>query len=103
VAPTPPTPPPPAAEEPLTPAAGGDGHTVRAPSVGIFWRAPEPGAQPFVEVGDVVEVGQTLCIVEVMKLMQHVSADVAGTVVAIHRQNGDQVEFDTPLIGIEPV
>lgn len=88
---------------PPPPAAGApDGHVVGAPSVGVFWRAPEPGAAPFVEVGDTVEVGQTLCIVEVMKLMQHVAADVGGTITTIHLENSDNVEFGTPLFSIDP-
>ncbi|HVX32216.1 MAG TPA: biotin/lipoyl-containing protein, partial [Solirubrobacterales bacterium] len=78
------------------------GHVVASPSVGVFWRSPEPGATPFVDVGQAVEVGQTLCIVEVMKLMQHVVADVAGTIAAIHVENGDNVEFGTPLFSIDP-
>ena len=73
-----------------------------APSVGVFWRAPEPGAAPFVEVGDRVTVGQELCIVEVMKLMHRVPAATAGTVTAIHVGNGDAVEFGTVLFSIEP-
>jgi acetyl-CoA carboxylase biotin carboxyl carrier protein len=100
-----PAPPPPAAvaaASPAPPAAELSGHVVSAPSVGIFWRAPEPGAAPFVEVGSDVEVGQTLCIVEVMKLMQHVIADAAGTVSAIHCENGSSVEFGTPLFTIAP-
>ena len=75
---------------------------VTAPSVGVFWRAPEPGAAPFVEVGDRVVVGQELCIVEVMKLMHRVPAATAGTVTAIHVGNGDTVEFGTVLFSIEP-
>lgn len=78
------------------------GHVVTAPSVGSFWRAPEPGAPPFVEVGDEVAEGQTLCIVEVMKLMQHVTSEVAGKIVAIHIENSEHVEFGTPLFSIEP-
>jgi acetyl-CoA carboxylase biotin carboxyl carrier protein len=78
------------------------GHVVESPSVGVFWRSPEPGAPPFVEVGAAVSPGDTLCIVEVMKLMQHVVADLAGTVSAIHVANGDQVEFGTPLFSIAP-
>jgi acetyl-CoA carboxylase biotin carboxyl carrier protein len=78
------------------------GHVVASPSVGVFWRSPEPGATPFVEVGQAVEAGQTICILEVMKLMQHVNADVAGTITAIHVENGDQVEYGTPLISLEP-
>jgi acetyl-CoA carboxylase biotin carboxyl carrier protein len=94
---------PPAAPSPAAPvAAAPTGHVVGAPSVGVFWRSPEPGATPFVEVGQTVAAGDTLCIVEVMKLMQHVNADVAGTIAAIHVENGDQVEFDTPLFSIDP-
>jgi acetyl-CoA carboxylase biotin carboxyl carrier protein len=95
---------PPAEAAPSTataPAASPPGHVVAAPSVGVFWRSPEPGALPFVEVGQAVEVGQTLCIVEVMKLMQYVNADLAGTVTAIHTENGDNVEFGTPLFSID--
>jgi len=83
-------------------AAEPSGHVVTAPSVGVFWRAPEPGAAPFVEVGDAVEEGQTLCIVEVMKLMQHVTAEVAGVVAEIHVENSEHVEFGTPLFSLEP-
>ncbi len=78
------------------------GQAVASPSVGLFWRSAEPGATPFVEVGQAVEVGQTLCIVEVMKLMQHVDAEVAGTISAILVENGASVEFGTPLFTIEP-
>lgn len=84
------------------PAAESTGVVVEAPSVGVFWRSPEPGAAPFVEVGDAVEAGQTLCIVEVMKLMQHVAADVAGTIAEIHVANSEHVEYGTPLFSIAP-
>ena len=70
--------------------------------MGVFWRAPEPGAPPFVDVGTAVEAGQQLCIVEVMKLMTPVHADVAGTVSAIHVGNGDKVECGMPLLTIVP-
>jgi acetyl-CoA carboxylase biotin carboxyl carrier protein len=108
---SPATPSPPAPAAAVAPAAtpapaaaapAPSGHVVAAPSVGVFWRSPEPGAPPFVDVGQEVEVGGTLCIVEVMKLMQHVTADVAGTIAAIHVGNGDNVEFGTPLFSIEP-
>lgn len=75
---------------------------VTAPSVGIFWRAPEPGAKPFVEVGSKVAVGDTVGIVEVMKLMGNVTAEVAGTVTAVHVENAQGVEFGTPLVTIRP-
>ena len=78
------------------------GHVVESPSVGLFWRAPSPGAPPFVEVGQEVAEGDTLAIVEVMKLMNHVVAPVAGTVVAIVPGNGDSVEYGSPLVVIDP-
>ena len=96
-----PSPEPPAAPAPPAAAAAApEGHLVRSPSVGVFWRSPEPGAPPFVEVGEKVSAGQTLCIVEVMKLMQHVTADVDGEITAIHVENSQQVEFDTPLFSL---
>ncbi|KAF0960234.1 acetyl-CoA carboxylase biotin carboxyl carrier protein [Rhodococcus sp. T7] len=79
-----------------------DGHVVTAPSVGVFWKAPQPGQPPFVEIGSEVNAGDTLCIVEVMKLMNNVTAEVAGTIVAIHQDNATQVEFGTPLFTIAP-
>ena len=82
-------PPAPAAAVVTAPTAGGT--QVTAPSVGVFWRAPEPGAAPFVEVGARVEAGQDMCIVEVMKLMNRVTAPVAGTIAAVHVGNGDAV------------
>ena len=90
------------APAPAPPAAAPDGHAVSSPSVGVFWRSPEPGAPPFVEVGDLVEPGQNLCIVEVMKLMNYVAADVRGVVLAIHVENGHSVEHGTVLFSIEP-
>lgn len=79
-----------------------DGHVVTAPSVGVFWKTPQPGQPPFVEIGSEVEAGDTLCIIEVMKLMNNVTADVAGTIVAIHQDNATQVEFGTALFTIAP-
>jgi len=86
---------PPASEPP-------DGHRVTAPSVGLFWRSPKPGAPPFVEVGDEVGPDDTVCIVEVMKLMNHVRAGTAGTVRAVHPENGQMVEHGDPLFTIGP-
>lgn len=83
-------------------AAPTGGVDVPSPTVGLFWRAPQPGAPPFVEVGQVVQLGEVLCIVEVMKLMYNVTAEVAGTVVAIHVENAQAVEFDQPLMTILP-
>ena len=74
--------------------------TVGAPSLGLFWRSPKPGAPPFVEVGDRVEPDSTVCIVEVMKLMNHVKAGCAGVVSAIHPENGEMVEYGQPLVTI---
>ena len=92
----------PAAAAPTTgPAAGlPDGHRVTSPSLGLFWRSPQPGAPPFVEVGQRVEAEDTVCIVEVMKLMNHVKAGVTGTVTAIVVDNGAMVEFAQPLVVI---
>jgi len=76
---------------------------VEAPMVGTFYRAPEPGAPPFVEEGDVVAPGQTLCILEAMKLMNEVKAEVEGIVRAIHAQNAQPVEYGQLLFELEPV
>ncbi|EKT59949.1 acetyl-CoA carboxylase biotin carboxyl carrier protein [Providencia sneebia] len=77
------------------------GHSVRSPMVGTFYRAPSPEAKPFVEIGQTVSVGDPLCIVEAMKMMNQIEADKAGVVKAILLQNGDAVEFDEPLVVIE--
>lgn len=77
-------------------------HTVESPSVGVFWRASSPGAAPFVEVGQEVAAGDTIGIVEMMKLMNNVAAGVDGVVTAIHIENSGSVEFGTPLVTIEP-
>ncbi|WP_035812946.1 acetyl-CoA carboxylase biotin carboxyl carrier protein [Jiangella gansuensis] len=78
--------------------AAGDHHAVRAPLVGSFYRRPSPDAAPFVEIDDVVEAGQTLAIVEAMKLMNEIKSDRAGRVVAIHPGDGQMVEFDEVLV-----
>lgn len=77
------------------------GHLVRSPMVGTFYRSPSPEAKVFVEVGQSVKVGDALCIVEAMKMMNHIEADKAGVVKAILINDGDAVEFDEPLIVIE--
>lgn len=77
------------------------GHAVLSPMVGTFYRTPSPDAKPFVEVGQTVAVGDTLCIVEAMKMMNQIEADKAGVVKAILVENGQPVEFDEPLIIIE--
>jgi oxaloacetate decarboxylase alpha subunit len=76
---------------------------VEAPMVGTFYRAPQPGAPPFVEEGDAVAPGQTLCILEAMKLMNEVKAEVEGVVRTIHVQNGQSVEYGQALFDLEPV
>jgi len=93
----------PAAGQPAPVASAEPSHRVTAPLVGMFYRAPQPGAAPFVEVGDVVEPGQTLAIVEAMKLMNPIVADRRGQVVAIHAADGEVVEYDQPLLDLGPV
>jgi acetyl-CoA carboxylase biotin carboxyl carrier protein len=78
-----------------------DGHTITAPMVGTYYSAPTPGAKPFVQIGSKVEVGDTLCIIEAMKMMNQIESDAAGTVVGILAENGDPVEFGQPLFIIE--
>ena len=75
--------------------------TITSPFVGTFYRAPGPGAEPFVEVGQQVKKGDVLCIIEAMKLMNEIEAEHAGTVVEILVENGKPIEFDQPLIVIE--
>lgn len=75
---------------------------VFSPMVGTFYRAPAPGEQPFVEVGDRIRVGQTVCIIEAMKLMNEIEAEVSGQVLEILAQNGEPVEYGQPLMRIKP-
>ncbi|ABU78854.1 acetyl-CoA carboxylase biotin carboxyl carrier protein [Cronobacter sakazakii] len=89
----------PAAEAPA--AAEVSGHIVRSPMVGTFYRTPSPDAKAFVEVGQKVNVGDTLCIVEAMKMMNQIESDKAGVVKAILVESGQPVEFDEPLVVIE--
>ncbi|EBV5336597.1 acetyl-CoA carboxylase biotin carboxyl carrier protein [Salmonella enterica subsp. enterica serovar Heidelberg] len=89
----------PAMEAPA--AAEISGHIVRSPMVGAFYRTPSPDAKAFIEVGQKVNVGDTLCIVEAMKMMNQIEADKAGTVKAILVESGQPVEFDEPLVVIE--
>ncbi len=85
-------------------AAGADdeveGHVVKSPMVGTFYRAPSPGSAPFVEEGKKVEVGDTLCIIEAMKMLNQIESDKAGVVKAILVENGQPVEFGQPLFVI---
>ena len=77
------------------------GHQLKSPMVGTFYRAPSPGAPSFVEVGQSVTKGQTLCIIEAMKLLNEIESDVAGTINAILVENGQPVEYGQPLFLIE--
>ena len=77
-------------------------HAVRSPVVGTFYRAPAPGEDAYVEVGDTVSAGQTLCIVEAMKLMNEIVADVSGEVVEVLAENAGGVEYDQPLFYLRP-
>jgi acetyl-CoA carboxylase biotin carboxyl carrier protein len=77
-------------------------HIITAPIVGTFYRAPNPTASPFVEIGDHVEPGTILCIIEAMKLMNEITSDVAGEVVKIYVENGQPVEYGQPLFAIKP-
>jgi acetyl-CoA carboxylase biotin carboxyl carrier protein len=77
-------------------------HVVVSPSPGIFWRSPEPGRPPFVDIGQTVGASATVCIVEVMKLMNHVKASVSGEVVAVYCENGVVVRKDQALFTIAP-
>lgn len=87
----------PAAEAPAVPA----GHQVLSPMVGTFYRSPSPDSKAFVEVGQKVSAGDTLCIVEAMKMMNQIEADKSGVVTAILVEDGQPVEFDQPLVVIE--
>jgi acetyl-CoA carboxylase biotin carboxyl carrier protein len=95
--PAPATPPPAAA-----PAPEQGLHTVKSPIVGTFYEAPSPGAPPFVKVGDTVEVGQVLCIVEAMKLLNEIESDVAGEIVKKLAVNGQPIEYGQELFVIRP-
>jgi acetyl-CoA carboxylase biotin carboxyl carrier protein len=87
---------------PAAPAAPAlpEGHVVKSPMVGTFYRAASPGAKPFVDVGSTVAAGEALCIIEAMKLMNEIEAEVAGTVKAILVENGQPVEYGEPLMVI---
>lgn len=84
----------PVAEEP-------SGHVLKSPMVGTFYRSPSPGADPFVEVGSRVEAGDTLCIIEAMKLLNEIEADKSGVIKSILAENGQPVEYGEPLFVIE--
>jgi acetyl-CoA carboxylase biotin carboxyl carrier protein len=91
---------------PMAPAAAPEaaqvpsGHVVTSPMVGTFYRAPSPGAAPFVNVGDTVKEGQTVCIIEAMKLLNEIECDKAGVIKEILVENGQAVEYGQPLFVI---
>jgi acetyl-CoA carboxylase biotin carboxyl carrier protein len=88
---------PPAAAAPSEPVPGQEGHVFKSPMVGTFYRAPSPEAAVFVEVGQTIKEGQTICIIEAMKLMNEIEADKSGVVKAILVENGQPVEYGQPL------
>ncbi len=87
------------AEAPAIPVVSG--HTVKSPMVGTFYRSSSPGAAPFVQIGSVVKEGDTLCIVEAMKILNEIESDKAGTVTQILCENGQAVEYGQPMFVIE--
>jgi acetyl-CoA carboxylase biotin carboxyl carrier protein len=88
------------APAPAAPAAAPDGHVVKSPMVGTFYRSNSPGGKAFVDVGQSVAVGEALCIIEAMKLMNEIESDAAGTIKAILVENGQPVEYGEPLFVI---
>lgn len=91
-----------AAAAPAAPApAAASGHAVKAPMVGTFYRSASPGAKAFVEVGQAVKEGDTLCIIEAMKILNEIEADKAGTVTQVLCENGQAVEYGQPMFIIE--
>jgi acetyl-CoA carboxylase biotin carboxyl carrier protein len=91
-----------AAHAPAAPSASDDMHLVKSPIVGTYYGSPSPGAEAFVKVGGFVESGQTLCIVEAMKLMNEIESDTSGEVLRVFVENGQPVEYGQPLFGIRP-
>ena len=91
----------PAAPAPEAAPAGVAGHAVKSPMVGTFYRSSSPGAAPFVQIGSVVKEGETLCIIEAMKILNEIESDKSGTVTQILCENGQAVEYGQPLFVIE--
>jgi acetyl-CoA carboxylase biotin carboxyl carrier protein len=79
-----------------------DEHIIKSPIVGTFYAGPSPDAGPFVKVGDSVQAGQTVCIIEAMKLMNEIEADISGEVVRVLVENGQPVEYGEPLFAMRP-
>ena len=98
----PPTPAPVAAQAPPAEDAANGLAVVKSPIVGTFFRSPDPNTAPFVSVGDHVKVGQVLCIIEAMKLMNEIECEVAGEVEKVHHDNGQPVQYGEPLFTIRP-
>jgi acetyl-CoA carboxylase biotin carboxyl carrier protein len=88
------------AAQPDAPPAEPEGHKVTAPMVGTYYASPSPTAEPFVQLGDEVQVGDTLCVIEAMKMMNQIEAEVAGRIKAIQVENAEPVEFDQVLFVI---
>jgi len=91
----------PAAPAPEAAPAAPAGHAVKSPMVGTFYRSASPGAKPFVEIGSVVKEGETICIIEAMKILNEIEADKSGTISQILCENGQAVEYGQPLFVIE--
>ncbi len=91
-----------AASVPSASAPADSGHTVTSPIVGTFYRAPSPDADSFVQVGQHINAGDTLCIVEAMKLMNEIESDVTGTIIKILVENGQPVEYNQPIFLVKP-
>ena len=89
-------------EAPGAPRADDGGMTIESPMLGVFYRAPSPGAPPFVDVGTRVEADTIVCLIEVMKMMNSVAAGVAGTIAEVHVENAQAVEYGQPLFRVEP-
>lgn len=90
-----------AAPAPEAAPAAPEGHVVKSPMVGTFYRAPQPGAEPFTKVGATVKLGDTVCLIEAMKLLNEIEADKAGVIKAVLVENGQPVEYGQPLFVIE--
>jgi acetyl-CoA carboxylase biotin carboxyl carrier protein len=88
--------------EEAPPVGDGSATTIESPMLGVFYRAPSPGAPPFVDVGTRVEADTIVCLIEVMKMMNSVAAGVAGTIAEIHVENAEAVEYGQPLFRVEP-
>ncbi len=101
-APAPPSAPDSAPAAPAAESADSGLSVVKSPIVGTFYRSPDPTSAPFVNVGDKIRVGQVLCIIEAMKLMNEIEAEVAGEVVKIYKDSGQPVQYGEPLFSVRP-